>query len=234
MRRPLSSKAFTLIEVVIAIAILSLIVGGVMASVMACLQATQVVRSERLFQGRCDVLQSLLSHSLMTLPGDALLRCSMTDTLSGEPAPLRLLSRQPVMIASSLASQPGRTCESEILFRRESDGSFTLGSALAGNGSPGFLPAETLTSPSLAWTPLVRNIREAKWKFYDHDQARWIERWEKEESRPTLVELDISFSESAIPYRGVFWIPVQPAKGTRGPTDGGENTPTHPEPSPTP
>ncbi len=227
-------KAFTLVEVVIAIAILSLIVGGVMASVAACLQSTQIVRSERLFQGRCDVLQSLLSHSLMTLPADALLRCSLTDSRNGEPAPLRLLSRQPAVIASSAASQPGRTCESEIIFRAEADGSFTMGSAIAANNASGFLPSEALASSALPWTPLVRNIREAKWKFYDHDQARWLDRWEKEESRPTLVELNLSFSESAIPYRGVFWIPAQPTKEATGPTNGGTNAPPPAAPSPTP
>jgi len=226
--------AFTLLEVVIAVGILSLIVGGVMASVSACLQSTAIIRDERLYQGRCDVLQSLLAHSLMVLPADALLRYSLTDARGDLPAPLRLLARQPAMAFNSDSWPPGRTCESEILFRREANGSLTLGGVIATNETAAFLPADTIAAPSLAWTPLVRNIREVKWRFYDHDQARWLERWEKEESRPTLVELNLTFSESAIPFRGVFWIPAQPTKEATGPTNGGTNAPAVPAPSPTP
>lgn len=221
-------RGFTLIEVVIAVGILSLIVGGVMASVSACLQAADVVRRERVHQGRCDALQSILQHSLMVLPPDAILRYAGSDGRNDGPPPLRLLGRQPAFAFSSDPWRPGHGCESVLSLRRESNGTLTLGGFTATNDSPAFLPPESLAA-NATWTPLVQNIREAKLRFFDRNQARWMDQWDREDSRPALLELGLTFADSSSSFRGIFWIPSQLNSSPAG----GTNTPA-PTPTPTP
>ena len=222
------AAGFTLLEVVIAISILSLIIGGVMASVSACLQSTEIVRRERVQQARCDALQSFLEHSLLVLPADAVLRYSLTDARGDQPPPLRLRARQPSLVFSSAPWQQGQTCETEILFRRQANNSLTLGGAVTANDSGTFLAADTVAASSFAWTPLMPGIRDVKWRFYDRDQARWLERWEKEDNRPALVELSLTFADATAPFHGVFWIPSQLGKETSGQPNDGTNLPTAP------
>lgn len=226
-------RAFTLIEAVLAIAILCLIVGGVMAILQACLQSTEIVREERTAHVRRDVLQGLLQRSFLTLPMDTTLRCLPGVGTGAAPAPLQLRARQPAIVFTSSPWKPGRQCISAVLWRRQADGSFTLGGGVVANETTDYLRPEAIVSPEFPWIPLLPGIRAAQWRFFDATQSIWLEKWDRDDTRPSLVELSMEFTDSSTPFRGVFWIPNpkvgEAATGRTNP----EGAPRA-EPSPTP
>lgn len=205
---------FTLIEVVIAIAILSLIVGGVMASVSACLQSVEIVRQERTQQVQRDALHSLLQRNLMAVPMDAVIRCRPGVGASGGPPALQLRARQPAFVFTSNPWKPGRSCESALMLRREADGSLTLGGGVAASETADFFTPERLAGPTFPWIPLVRGIRKAQWRFFDSAQDLWLEQWDRQDIRPTLIELQLEFMDASTPFRGVFWLPASEVSET--------------------
>lgn len=219
--KPASSNGFTLIEVVIAIAILSLIVGGVMASVSACLQSVEIVQHERTQQVQRDALHSLLQRNLMAVPTDTVIRCRPGVGVSGSPLALQLRARQPAFVFTSNPWKPGRSCESALTLRSESDGSLTLGGGVTASDTADFFTPEMWTGPTFPWIPLVRGIRAAHWRFFDAVQNIWLDQWDRQDIRPTLIELQLEFMDASTPFRGVFWIPASEV----GETATGRNDP---------
>ena len=46
------------------------------------------------------------------------------------------------------------------------------------------------------------------WRFFDQNEEDWVEEWEEENRRPSLVELNVEFYSLSEGIRSVFWIPV--------------------------
>ncbi|MEO8204736.1 MAG: prepilin-type N-terminal cleavage/methylation domain-containing protein [Chthoniobacterales bacterium] len=205
------SKGFTLLEMTMAIGILALIVGGVMACVSACLQATEIVRRDRIHQEQCDALQSILSKSLMALSSDTVLRCSPADARTDEPAPLRFRASQPVLNLMASAVPAGWKSESIFDWRRGADGTLTLRAGILSDQTlnTGFSSRDAMASSSQEWMSLLSGIQSVKLRFYDSEKSEWVESWEKEDSRPALVEMSLSFSDASLPLHSIFWLPAQ-------------------------
>jgi hypothetical protein len=55
---------------------------------------------------------------------------------------------------------------------------------------------------------LISGIKSMYWQFFDQTEEEWVEEWDEEARRPSLVELNVEFFSLSEPIRAVFWIPV--------------------------
>jgi hypothetical protein len=55
------------------------------------------------------------------------------------------------------------------------------------------------------WLMLLRDLRDADWRFYDPGSAEWVKQWNDLTARPTYAELTLATADGAETY--VFKIP---------------------------
>jgi len=64
----------------------------------------------------------------------------------------------------------------------------------------------TMDDPSLAWTPLVRDIKTLSWKFESIGAVDWSDLWGGD-SKPAFIEFSLLPAGDNLPTRMDFWLP---------------------------
>ena len=71
--------------------------------------------------------------------------------------------------------------------------------------------------PTLAWTPLIGDLKTLDWKFLDFNQTVWVELWSSS-TKPNLVEFSMQPAGDLQPATMDFWLPkIEAASVTAGP-----------------
>jgi hypothetical protein len=68
------------------------------------------------------------------------------------------------------------------------------------------LQAVTTNDPTLAWTPLLGDIKTLDWKFLDFNTTLWVELWGST-TKPNLVEFSMQPAGDLQPTTMDFWLP---------------------------
>lgn len=193
-------RAFTLLEVMLALAILTLLAGALYAMVDATLRATSELemRTNRSQQIRGFI--ELCRKTFRALPASSSFAVRINQ--EGENLMPELVFRNaPGLFAWG---EPGEEPTSTILGVRPQLGGLVslsllqdsdeeIGSYLLGG------------SPKQAWLPLISGLRKVEWRFYDPRTTVWMKEWKEQGFRPSLVELTLTIEEG--PQRYVFWVP---------------------------
>ena len=66
--------------------------------------------------------------------------------------------------------------------------------------------AATTDDPTLAWTPLMADIKTLDWKFLDFNATLWVELWNNP-TKPNLVEFSMQPAGDLQPTTMDFWLP---------------------------
>ena len=213
--------AFSLFEIVIAMAILSMIATAVLSLLW---QAGDTAAELRYLDRRDEEVNRfvmLLRESIEGLPPNATI--TMNPPESSESGNYELLLEN-TPTAFVFGETIGSAEETFIAMRAEEnfDGGSSYELALSRND---FFPEDTDGS-GLAfrtggsddlvadeqgryWLPLLSGISGATWRYWDEDQQEWLDEWTDDEVLPPLLEFALIENLGALPQRFVFEVPAR-------------------------
>lgn len=212
-------RGFTLVEIVIAMAIMALVSGTVMAILMQAGDVAADIRDTDSKDEEIARFLELLKDTVEALPVDASIEMvPASDSVSGMDemkitnAVGAFLFGEDIGTAGELVIglQPSQSEQAEsgtfdLAISRDSfSPEDTDGDGMVFNaGGEDFLNAD---SEGRYWLPLVGGILSAQWRYYDEDSSEWLTEWEGE-NLPVLMEFTLEDSHRSAPIRMVLEIP---------------------------
>ena len=213
-------SAFSLFEIAIAMAILSLIAGTVLSMLMQAGDSAAEIRHLDQRDEEINRFVVLLRETIEGLPPDASLSMTpATETESGSDE----LKLENAASGFVFGETVGSTEEVYIALRpsvdlsNEGEPTFDLaisrddfvpdddGSGMVFNaGGDDFLQQD---DEGRYWLPLLSAVSSAVWRFWDEEQMEWIEEWTDEEKMPPLMEFSLLDVGVTIPATVVFQVP---------------------------
>ena len=238
-RRDRQNGAFTLVEIVVAMTILALVSGTVMAILMQAGDVAADIRDTDRKDEELSRFLDLLGQTIESLPSESTIEMvPASESVSGFPemkitdAVGAFIFGEDIGTAGELVigirpqSSPPEDDDStaylELAISRESySPEDTDGDGMViGAGSEDFL---TPDSEGRYWLPLVGGILEATWRYWDESSQEWLTEWE-EDTLPPLMELVVEDSYRPAPIRTVYELPDHIVNGD---DDDGGTTPTN-------
>ena len=195
------SRGFTLFEMVVVVAIFTLLAGGIYATVNAAVRATVTLTEENLQTQRLNAFVGLLRKTLHNLPATALFSGGVR-TESGDGIAEIVLRDAPGVFAWGIGGPSSGTA---LLASRPRLGGGREISLMLLPGSLSEMERRDALERG-AWLRLLPDLRAVQWRFYDETQQDWVEEW-LEGNRPPLVELNLQLLGEEIPRKFVFWVP---------------------------
>ena len=235
-----SPPAFTLIEVVVALTILSMMTGTLFAiiqgSVRAASQIEQLQREtdsiNRLLDGLRKTFSSLPSTATLTLTlPDANATDQQELLITGAPNTfgfgIKPISYSPTTIAlrpdaAARVDEAGAPLHSLSISREDLIPPTDESSGVTQNQELDGVLAQD--DQGRTWMPLLPEVSTLKWRFYQLKDETWLEEWSRS-TWPDLIEIQLLMRDRVNPIRMVFSVPVIAiTKGTGTPTTGAAPT----------
>ncbi len=195
-------RAFSLIEVVVAITILSLITTSLFAIIRGAVRGATEIENLQREADQISRFLDLLRKTFTTLPGTATLTLTVTGNSVSDLQEL-LVAGAPRSFG--FGSTPISYSETTLGLRPDLNG------ATDENGAPIFdlsISREDIIPRSgddeMALLP---GVTQLKWRFYKQDEDAWYEEWE-ESDWPNLIEVQIVMRDRTTPIRMVCGVPV--------------------------
>lgn len=201
----LRSRAFTLFELILALAILMLISGGVFSLTGAAMETAKTAREEQTASRRLEAFLRVARETFHNLDAKGSVFLQMSR---GGSAPVPEL----VFKDASGAFGNGSLNRAALVLAALPEAGGTRAFALRRVSGEGVGAAR-----ETPWTPLMSGVERVLWTFYS--EGNWSEEWPAGRGRPELVRLNFTWRDFPEPIEAIFWLP---------PTAAG------PQPSPTP
>ena len=198
--RNTSKKGFTLLEIMLAVAILGLMSLAIYRFVQSNIVALRVSSEATAADARYDSLRDLLSAELQSLPPGS-------GALLGEPLKLNDRSRDELKWVSGAGlGVLTRYAPSDfsVSFRlqpqsKDSD-RFDLGLLRKPKND------ESFTDVHESWVPLLQDVRGLQIRYFDSRLNVWIPRWSDTVTLPRLVKVTIERNDAAVPWEAIIAI----------------------------
>jgi type II secretory pathway pseudopilin PulG len=226
-----SSAGFTLLEIVIALSVFVLIIGGVFGIAHGTLELSNDIT---LTQERSLIRQNFIEFlrtSFRRLPAEA-------ELVLGRPSSGGTGAVSITIFNGGDAFSPGPAIPPEgsvELYSKEMPGGdFTVGLRMLDGDQTQALRTNTGRSLRRASgketiLPLVEDVQRFNWEFYDASRAEWVGKWEGA-ARPMFARVELALDDG-IPTVYVFWIPPilrSPVSGAMQPQLGPDGRPLPP------
>ena len=202
-------KGFTLLELVIAIALLGMLVGMVMSTANTSLRlGNDVVKSqneEMLHQAFID----LLDNRFTSLPGNTRFDVKVTD--SGQQY-LSTITLQNVPLGFTWGEQE-RTAKAftmETVRRRSGYLDIVLSyyeNEILEDSAATDQSLSALAKEPFAQLTLLEDVRYFEWRFLDGTSMEWRYDWDIQGRLPLQIELVMAFGAQGKEIRQIFWLP---------------------------
>ena len=192
-----TEKAFTLLEMVMAMALLVLLVGGLFGVVHSSMRAASTLHQQQNRGREISALLEMCRKTFRTLPASASIE--MREAGGDSQAEL-ILHHAPGAFAwtetftslddavLSVKPQPGGRVR--LILSREQTSSGTESS-----------PDATRS------VMLIPDLMNVSWRFYDGRTGAWQPEWKDAATHPLLVELTLSVAGEDKPRTAEFWLP---------------------------
>ncbi|HMG05735.1 MAG TPA: prepilin-type N-terminal cleavage/methylation domain-containing protein [Chthoniobacterales bacterium] len=187
---------FTLLEILLAMAILSLMALAIYRFVATNLTVVRISAEENLAEARYSGLLNLLTAQWQGLPNGA---------LAGEPFKFNDQPRDE--ITWICGSGPG-------LLTRYAAGEFTVKMRLKRMNESsdrmqiGFARKPVVTiegsTEGETWMPLLDDVRSLQIRYFDTRLNAWVEKWTDTQTMPRLVRLVIGRMDRSTPWEAVI------------------------------
>jgi len=230
-------RAFTLIEVILAVAILALL-GGAVASILqgSVASATALTEvSNRQSQIQCFIqllnstFRNLGSETLFIAQKNPIVDQSNLFLMFNNSHQLFLWHRDqskfPAKVLTAWPSEKGVLSIGILEYNRYFKLTTTTESSFSATG----------------WVhkiELLGDIKSLSWRFWNQATKKWSDDWRNPTQRPNGVELTLLLAESKVPSIHFFWIPPIQIQNlnfqnpTPIPPSTPSTAPTPPEPAP--
>jgi len=222
--RPRGRRGFTLLEVVLAVAILALLAGGVTGIVRMALSSTAEIEETESRTRAFAAFFELCERSFSSLPaGASISRTASPAEGFASALPAEVVFRE-APAAFAIDDHDLFFGEIALAVRPQPDGDLVLGTSYRR------IDRQTgQTVPPDRWIPLLRNLRSVEWSFYDFRTGKWQAGWTDTAQRPGLVRVTIAPADGFAKQTAVFRLPPLVAS----PQSPGKALP-EPAPAPTP
>ena len=190
-------RAFTLLEIIIAVAIMATMALAIYRFVQSNLVAIQASSSALAADARYDGLREVLTTQWQSLP-------TGRGALLGDTFKLNDRSRDEVRWICSAG--PG-------LMTRYASGDFIVSLRLQSEKNSDRLDLGLLRKPrtdsvttdvSESWIPLIDNVSSLQIRYFDTRLNVWVEKWNDSGTLPRLVKLTIGRGDSTTPYEAII------------------------------
>ena len=194
--RPNLQAGYLLLEVLLGLAILTMITALVFRIIQATVRTTREVTYLESLQERVDGISELLRQNFSNLPSVVQFQ---TKTLQhGTELVFRHAAFQfaaapgvPAFGTVALTSRPQRDGRLYLAFYQEpEDDRERL--------------IETNQEDKVPWTPLLGDLDQVSWRFFDLQNHSWRPDWPANAVRPALVELTFRVAGQNQVHRAVF------------------------------
>ncbi|SDU06608.1 prepilin-type N-terminal cleavage/methylation domain-containing protein [Verrucomicrobium sp. GAS474] len=205
-------RGFTLLEVMLALAVFAVVAGGLFGTIRGMMKATATLReAQRDANGIYGVFE-LCRRTFAALPSAATILSTATDGATPLPYELVLENASSAFIFGDRAFFYG---EIAMTAHTEGDGTLTLGVE--------YRRIDTTTGlamPNPLWLPLLTNLKEMQWHYYDATAESWEDTW-TETTRPALVQLTLMHGDDPREWTQTFWLPTLAAQPSFSASAGG-------------
>ncbi len=195
---------FTLIEMVVALSIFVLLIGGIFAIANGTLELSSDLTYA---QERSLIRQNLiefLRKSFRTLPGDASIDLKVKSVGATYLPTLTVYNG-----GTSFSPGPALSPDSSIeVYTEERPGGY-LRVGLRGldaDQTNAARQGKPMKTDKRAELPLLENVARFEWRFYDPRSSQWENYWREPQGRPMFAELSLALDDGE-EVRAVFWIP---------------------------
>lgn len=215
-------SAFTLIEVVIGITILSMITATLFAIIRGSVRgAAEIERIQRESDSMNRYIE-LCRRTFATLPSTATLTLKIVQstepviqelTISGSPDCFPFGSNPITLKDTILSLRPYPDAVVDDNQKLLNNLSLSREDLIPMTGDSNAGVQQTTTgiyapdSEGRYWMPLLPDVVSFKWRFYVEKEETWYEEWSKSEL-PDLIEGQLVMKNRTLPVRMVFSLPV--------------------------
>ncbi len=203
-------KGFTLLELVISIALTALLIGAVVQTANTSLRlGNTVVKSQNEEMLRQSFIE-LLHRRLTSLPGNTRFDVKVTDngtqyesTLTLQKVPLSFAwgNQERVAKAVTLSTVRTRSGYFDIVLGYYENEILDDASATGTGGSV------ALSKEPFAQIVLLSNVRYFEWRFLDGTNLEWRYDWDLQGRLPLQIELSFVIGATGEEIRQIFWLP---------------------------
>lgn len=197
------NKAFTILEVILAMAVLALLTGAIYAISMAAMQATQETLEEQLTIRRLEGFLRITRDAFLNLPANGSV---YLDSSSNNGTPDLFFDN-----ANSLFGIPSLGGGILVLSARpKPDGTRSFSILRIPKNVQGN-DRDRLYQEG-HWTSLLPKAIKPHWSFFSDGQ--WLDEWPQGAGRPQLVRLEMNFRAFHDPIVATFYLPPISRMGT--------------------
>jgi hypothetical protein len=194
------SSGYLLLEVLLALAVLTLVVGMVFRVIQTTVKATADINFLQTQQRKVDGISELLRRNFESMPATCLFQ-----TRKGNGS-LELVFRYAPFNFSWVRA--GANFGTVVLAGRpQPDGRLAL-SVLqeSGNSLDSYIDAGN--EKKAEWFPLMNDVEQLNWRFYSAGTGKWLSDWPDIATKPNLVELTFKLAGRNHTERCVFRWPT--------------------------
>lgn len=216
---PVAAQAFTLLEIVVAMAVFSLIVVSIFGVIDATMVSSGELQDSQRINRETAGFIELCRKTFATLPASAAIRSDPAQEIAPDGQEI-VISNAPSIFAWGNNSLNFGTTTLGV--RAQENGQFSLSITRSD-----FVPPDEDITPSLTgtasnfaiepddqgryWLALIPDLQWIQWRFYDPKINDWTDTW-IQGSRPHLVELQFLLPDDTIPVRAVFTVSTATAQ----------------------
>jgi len=198
----MKKRGFTLLEMMITLAIFILLAGAVFGLLTGVLQSTSALQDNQNHKDQTMALNAFLKKKLGEMPVGS----TLVSYQRGEGEGLV----QNGIIFGTVNSATA------VDAKVQANGYYTLrlATVMAGNvqgqaaqdARQVLSQAVTTDDPTLSWIPLIVDIKTLDWKFLDFNATLWVDLWTNS-AKPNLVEFTMQPAGELQPSTMDFWLP---------------------------
>lgn len=194
-----SRRAFTLLEMTVALVLSSFIISGVFLFVQANLDAVEAMSLSHQDQARIQGLERYLEYCLTSgkKPGDLKLESENFQTGRLPNDELTFLSNGG---NAAFLPEGGGVYQIRLRLKDNDEGITQLGVARSE-----FQENDNTTQAE--WIPLLSDAKGINFEFFDRVQNQWIDEWKDPNTLPRLVRMQL-WTEAGITQTTLFIPPI--------------------------
>ena len=199
-----NARGYLLLEVLLALAILSIIVGLVFRIIQTTSRVTSNVQFLQGQQEHSDGIYELLRKDIESLPSTAEFQTKRTRD------DFELIFNETSFNFSWKGAESGFGTV-VLAVRNQPDGRFSL---VATEIPEPPVSDPNATPPPTTVTTLITGLVRCDWRFFDRNTGNWVANWANGGDKPTLLECTFQVSGQPAPVRAVFpWRVAQTIQG---------------------
>ncbi|MEQ1749402.1 MAG: type II secretion system protein [Prosthecobacter sp.] len=227
LRKP---RAFTLLEVVIALTILGMITGTLFSIIQGSVRGASQIEQIQRENDAINRFLDLCRKTFTTLPSTATVKLKLLDqnqdagqelTISGSPNcfgfGINPISYKDTILGlrpdPSEATDQNEKLVQYLCLSREDLIPQTDASGMAQRQETTGLSAPD--PEGRYWMPLLPDVVTLKWRFYQEKDQTWLEEWDKD-AWPDLIEVQLVMRDRTTPLRMVYSVPTLLLTAGRG------------------